>query len=148
MRRGRGYTLAESLVAMVLLAVGLLGAASAVLQALRHERVAADRAAAVRTAESLAEELRLAARPDGRALLSVTGVTPAVACADHAPSCAAETSAAAALADAEAVIRRALPSPARLQVRVPAAEHPSYRIEIRWPDGGLEPARIVLAAGP
>lgn len=146
MTRDRGYTLAEALVALLVLSAGLLAAASAVLQALRHERAAADRAAAVRAAESLAEELRAAPRPDGRALLAVTGLAPDEACATHPPSCAAEAAAAAALEEAAAWVAVALPAGAVLEVEVPAAHRASYRIEIRWPAGEAEPARLRLAA--
>lgn len=145
MNTSRGYTLAEALVALLLLSAGLLAGAAAVLEALRHERAAAERAAAMRVAVSLAEELRAAPRPDGRALLSVTGIDPAEACEGHPPSCAAESAAAAALESASGWAGRALPAGATVSVEVPAAEHASYRIHVAWPGGEPEWSRWRLA---
>jgi type IV pilus assembly protein PilV len=144
-RPARGYTLVEALVALVLLTSGLLAAAATVLQALRHERAASDRAAALRVASSLAEDLRAAPRPDGTALLAVTGLAPAEACAGHPPSCPAEAAAAAALEDAAAQARQALPQGADVSVEVPAAGRPSYRIEVRWAGGDAQASRLRLA---
>jgi type IV pilus modification protein PilV len=141
----RGYTLAEALVALLLLSAGLLAGAAVVLEALRHERAAAERAAALRTAVSLAEELRAAPRPDGRALLSVTGIDPAEACAAHPPSCPAEAAAAAALEAATAWAARVLPLGTTISVEVPAADQPSYRIHIAWPGGEPDSSRLRLA---
>jgi type IV pilus modification protein PilV len=145
MKRRRGYTLVEALVALVLLTAGVLAAAVTVLQALRHERAAAERAAALRAVASLAEDLRACPRPDGRALLAATGIEAAAACADHPPSCPAEACAARALAAALAAADTALPDGATLSVEAPVAARPSYRIELRWPAGDAEPARLRLA---
>jgi type IV pilus modification protein PilV len=141
----RGYTLAEALVALLLLSAGLLAGAAVVLEALRQERAAAHRAAALRVAVSLAEELRAAPRPDGRALLSASGLSPAEACAAHPPSCAAEAAAADALEAAAGGAGRFLPEGAEVSVAVPVADQPSYRIEVVWPAGESEPARLQLA---
>jgi Tfp pilus assembly protein PilV len=141
----RGYTLAEALVALLLLSAGLLAGAAAVLEALRHERAAAERAAALRVVVSLAEELRASPRPDGRPLLSVTGIDPAEACAEHPPSCPAEASAAAALEAASGWARRALPPGTTVRIEVPAADLPSYRIHIAWPGGEPASSRLRLA---
>ena len=145
MNAARGYTLAEALVALLLLSAGLLAGAAVVLEALRHERVAAERAAALRTAVSLAEELRASPRPDGRPLLSVTGIDSAEACAEHPPSCPAEAAAAAALEAASRWASRALPAGATVSVEVPATDLPSYRIQIAWPGGEPESSRLRLA---
>lgn len=145
MTRHSGYTLVEALVAIVLLSTALLGAAATVLQALRHERAAAEQSAALRVAVSLADELRATPRPDGRALLAVAGTDPADACEAHPPSCPAETAAAAALAAAATLTAKTLPAGATLTVEVPAADRPSYRIELRWPGGDAGPARLRLA---
>lgn len=143
--RGRGYTLVEALVALVLLSGGLLVAAGATLAALRHERAAAQRSIAARAAASLADELRARPRADGRALRAVGGVDPALACADHPPSCPAEHAAAASLAATSAWLADALPAGAVLRVEARDDGTASYRIELSWPDGEAQPARLLLA---
>ena len=145
MNAARGYTLAEALVALLLLSAGLLAGAAVVLEALRHERAATERAAALRVVVSLAEELRASPRPDGRPLMSVTGIDPAEACGSHPPSCPAEAAAAAALQVASRWVNRALPAGATVSVEVPAADLPSYRIHVAWPGGEPDSSRLRLA---
>jgi len=145
-RGNHGYTLVESLVALLLLSAGLLVAAMSILQAVRLERESATHTAALRAASSLGEDLRALPRPDGRALLAPTGLAPAAACADHPPSCAAEAVAAARYAELLARVAQSLPEGATAQVEVPDARRPSYRIELRWPapDGETRGLRLAV----
>ena len=68
---------------MVLLSAGIAGAATVLVQTVRHGREANERMAAIRLAESLAEDLRVLRRPDGRALGSVADFDPAVGSDDE-----------------------------------------------------------------
>lgn len=54
----RGFTLVEVLVALVVLAVGLLGAAAMLLESLQGSRIALERSRAVVLAGDMAERLR------------------------------------------------------------------------------------------
>jgi type IV pilus assembly protein PilV len=65
MNRGRGFTLIESLVALLVLTVGLLGAAAMLLESLRGHGIALRQAAATNLVRDMAERIR--ANPRGRA---------------------------------------------------------------------------------
>lgn len=132
----RGFALAESLVALTLLSLGLASTVTALVQCLRHEREAATRTAALRLAASLGEELRAMRPPDGRALLSVTGVSPAIACAQRPDSCAAESAAAAVMETWRTELTLQAPAGALGSVDIPDPAVPVYRIGIIWPSAG------------
>ena len=67
-RRTRGFTLIEALVALALMLAGLAGAGIVLLQSVQYERESSHRRTAIRLAGSLAEELRALNRSDGLAL--------------------------------------------------------------------------------
>lgn len=132
----RGFGLAETLVALTLLSLGLVSTVAILVQCLRHEREAATRSAALRLAATLGEELRAMRPPDGRALLSVTGVSPAIACAQRPDSCAAESAAAAVMETWRTGLLLEAPAGALGSVEVPDPAVPVYRIGIAWPSAG------------
>ena len=120
-----GFTLVESMVALSLLLAGVAGASLLLLQCLQHERESSNRRAALRLADSLAEELRALRRDDGEPL------------ATDAPVIVAW------IANVEA----ALPLGTSARVDVEGARPARYRIEIEWPvaGNGLQRLRIPVA---
>lgn len=140
----RGFTLIEAIVALTVMLAGLGGSAALLLQTVRQERESGNRRAALRIATSMADQLRAVRRPDGRAVLAITGVEPATACADHPPSCAAERAAERLRVAwaAEAVLT--LPQGAAASVGVPNPLVPEYLISIDWPAAGGGTVRLDL----
>jgi Tfp pilus assembly protein PilV len=130
-----GYTLPEALVALALLSMGLGTTTLMLVQAIRHEREAACRTAAVRTAGSLAEQLRLLRRSDGRPLQAVVAPGEPADCAT-ADDCDAELKAARMLSAWRASASAGLPEGSSSQVEVLGEIPPSYLIRIQWPDLG------------
>lgn len=127
-----GIALVEALVSMVLLSAGIAGAATVLVQTVRHGREANERMAAIRLAESLAEDLRVLRRPDGRALGSVADLDPAVACADSPPSCPLEHEAARRLDAWRGQVAALLPAGAGAYVLIPDPAIAAYAIRIEW----------------
>lgn len=130
--RWQGMALAEALVSMVLLTAGLGAAAAMLVQTLRNGRDAAQRVAAVRLAESLAEDLRILRRPDGRALGSVADLDPAVTCADSPSSCPLEFEAARRVDAWRQQVTDLLPAGAVARVEIANPAIPAYVIRIEW----------------
>lgn len=64
-RRGRGFTLVEVLIALVVLSIGLLGIAALYLESLRANRTALFRTQAVTLAADLADRIRANRTPAG-----------------------------------------------------------------------------------
>jgi Tfp pilus assembly protein PilV len=142
-RRGAGgFSLAEALVALTLLSSSLATTALTLVQALRHEHEAACRSAAVRLASSLAEQLRLLQRRDGRPLQAVAAPGETAAC-NVAADCTVESDATRALAAWRDEVAAGLPEGSRAQVDVLTDAPPAYLIRIDWPDRG-SPARSAL----
>jgi type IV pilus assembly protein PilV len=140
----RGFTLIEALVAIVIMFVGLAGLATLLLQTVRQERESGSRRAALRIATSMADQLRAVRRPDGRAVLAITGIEAAAACADHPASCEAERAAERLRATWTAEAAYTLPQGAAARVGVPNPLVPEYLISIDWPavGGGTEQLRL------
>ncbi|MBF8292930.1 MAG: Prepilin-type N-terminal cleavage/methylation protein [Steroidobacteraceae bacterium] len=142
--RARGFTLTEALVAIAIMVVGLAGSAALLLQTVRQERESGSRRMALRIATSMADQLRALRRPDGRAVLAITGIGAMVACAEHPPSCETERAAEwiriSWLADAAF----SLPQGAAAGVGAPDPVLPEYLISIDWPaaGGGMERLRL------
>lgn len=136
----RGFTLIEALVALAILVAGLAGAAALLLQTVRQERESGSRRAALRIAASMADQLRAVRRPDGRAVLAITGVEPATACADHPPSCESERAAQRLRLVWTEEAAFTLPQGAAVSIGVPDPLVPEYLISINWPavGGGTE----------
>jgi type IV pilus modification protein PilV len=139
-----GFTLVEALVAIAIMVAGLAGSAALLLQTVRQERESGSRRTALRIATSLADQLRTLRRPDGHAVLAITGIDAAEACADQPASCASEDAAerlrSAWLAEAAAE----LPRGASASVVVPDPQVAEYLIAIEWPatGGGSEWLRM------
>lgn len=134
----RGFTLIEALVAIAILVAGLAGSAALLLQTVTRERESGSRRAALRIAASMAEQLRAVRRPDGRAVLAITGVDAAVACADQPANCGSERAAGMYLSAWSAEAAAALPQGAAFSVVVPDPRVPEYLIAIDWPGIGGE----------
>ena len=136
----RGFTLIEALIAIAIMIAGLAGSAALLLQTVRQERESGSRRAAIRIAASMADQLRAVRRPDGQAVLAISGIEPAVACAEHQTSCEAERAADRLRAAWAAEVALALPQGAAARVRVPNPLVPEYLISIDWPaiGGGME----------
>lgn len=140
----RGFTLIEALVAIAIMVVGIGGSAALLLQTIRQERESASRRTALRIANSMADQLRTVRRPDGRAVLAITGITAADACVNQPGSCESERAAERLLVAWIAEARSALPQGALASVAVPDAQVAEYLISIDWPaaGGGVERLRM------
>lgn len=142
--RARGFTLTEALVAIAIMVAGLGSSAMLLLQTVRQERESASRRAALRVATSMADQLRALRRPDGHAVLAITGIGAMAACADDPSSCEAERSAEQMRISWLADATFALPQGATAGVAVPDPLIPEYLISIDWPavGGGIENLRL------
>lgn len=147
--RRRGFTLPEALVALTLLSSGLAATSVMLVQAMRHEREAACRTAAVRLAGSLAEQLRLLRRSDGLPLQSIADASESATCAADAGDCALELEAARVLAAWRTQVTASLPEGSASSVAVLDEAAPSYLIRIEWPDlGATARSALRLAVEP
>jgi prepilin-type N-terminal cleavage/methylation domain-containing protein len=131
--RRKGFSLPETLVALTLLSSSLAATAFMLVQALRHEREAACRSTATRLASTLAEQLHLLQRSDGRPLQSVA--SDAASCA-VAIDCVVESDAALMLAAWQQEATSSLPEGSSARVELLSAAPPAYLIRIDWPDSG------------
>jgi len=125
-----GFTLVETMVALLVVCVGMLGIAALQGQALVAVGTAIRRSTAIDLAGNMAERIR-ANRTAGPAYAAAP---PAQSCADGTPgaSCTPAQLAALDLADWTAVLARALPH-GRGRVAVDAARHPvGYTIAVSW----------------
>lgn len=148
-KRPRGFTLPEALVALTLLSSGLAVTSVMLVQAMRHEREAACRTAAVRLAGSLAEQLRLLRRSDGLPLQSIADASESATCAADAGDCALELEAARVLAAWRTRVAASLPEGSASSVAVLDEAAPSYLIRIEWPDlGATGRSALRLAVEP
>jgi Tfp pilus assembly protein PilV len=139
-----GFTLPGALVALALLSSGLATTTAMLVQALRHEREAASRSAAVRLAGSLAEQLRLLRRSDGLPLQSLAGTNEPVACT--ATDCDVELEAARMMAAWRAAAAASLPEGSTSQVEVLGEAPPAYLIRIEWPGPSGSPVSALRLA--
>jgi type IV pilus modification protein PilV len=144
MLRHGGFTLVEALAALLVAAVALAGIAALLVQAIRNERDAANRATALRLATSLSEQLRALPRPDGRPLESVAGGDAGLSCAGSPTECPAELAAAAALVSWLDEVARQLPLGASGRVEVVGDRPPAYLISLDWMSPGGERSALRL----
>ena len=129
--RAAGFTLAEVLVALAVLGVGLLGAAALTVDTVQAQHRALLRAQAQRLAADLAERLRA-----NRAGLLAYGETPArfgcVSTTSPGRRCSPSELARHELADWRQELRRTLPE-GRGDLTLAAAPAPArYAVTIRW----------------
>jgi len=132
--RWRGFTLVETLVALVLLSMGLLGAASLLLASLQGHEDALRQLRATGLVREMAERIR--ANPQAGDLYDTRHALPVTAC-DLAGPCTPEQLAAADLAHFAAAARVLLPgtdSEFRIQFEpaIGPAAPDRYAISLRW----------------
>jgi type IV pilus assembly protein PilV len=145
-RRGAaGFTLVEVLVALVVMAVGLLGIAALYVEGLRAGRTAVYRSAAVTLAADMADRIR--ANPGG----AYAGVGPGVnnSCVNGGADCSADQLAQDDWFHWFADLQRRLPVGATASVAVAdLAPVPvnQFTIIVSWPEVGQEaPVSYTLA---
>jgi type IV pilus assembly protein PilV len=157
MTRARGFTLVESLIGLVVLSVGLLGAAAMLLDSLRTHAGALQRVVAISLAHDMAERIR--ANPRARPAYDTRYAASGHAACDALAGCDAEQLAAADLARFLAAAHALLPradTVARVEFApaIGAAEPDRYVITLRWrdvrsgDDSDDEVALQVLAVAP
>jgi type IV pilus assembly protein PilV len=135
-RAARGFTLVETLVALAVLSVGLLGAASLLLESLHGHASALRRVAALSLVCDMADRIR--ANPRGGVLYDTrVRASPASAtCAE--PGCDIAQLAAADLAHFESAASDLFPLTAVASVEFAPAIGPTtparYSITLRWSD--------------
>lgn len=140
MRRERGITMVESLVALVVLSVGMLGIASLHLASLKTGRTALIRTQAVNLVNDMADRIR--ANPRARAAYhSASYAPPALRDCVAAANCSTQQLAEDDLARWLAQVADALPGAAPLAevefTAAAAAGRPDrYRIRVEWQEAG------------
>lgn len=119
-RADAGFSLIETMVALALLLAGIAGASLLLLQCMQYERESANRRAAIRLADSLAEELRAMRRDDGEPLAVD----------------------AAAIVAWIAGVEATLPAGSSARVVVEGARPARYTLQIEWPVAGQGTQRL------
>lgn len=141
--RLRGFTLVEVLVALVVMAVGLLGIAGLYVEGLRAGRTSVYRSAAITLASDMADRIR--ANPTG----SYAGTGPGAdnECVNGGFDCDPDELAEDDWFRWTADIARRLPAGASAEVAISDAGTLSeVVITVSWPEGGQEePASYALA---
>jgi type IV pilus assembly protein PilV len=140
-----GFTLVEVLVALVVMAVGLLGIAALYVEGLRAGRTSVYRTAAVTLASDMAERIR--ANPAAGAAYAGTGPGADNFCVNGVADCSAE-----ALADDDWFrwlddIEQRLPAGASGRIAIEdLGTLVEYDITVSWPEPGQDtPASYTLA---
>lgn len=134
-RTQRGFTIVEALVALVVLAVGMLGIASLYVTTLRASGSATSRMQAITLAGDLGDRIR-ANRMAGTAYAGTAGDT-LTACIGTGVTCTATQMAAHDLAVWQAAIQAALPGAPAGGVTVDTATTPTtYQITVSWVEAG------------
>ena len=145
-RAPAGFMLVESLIALTLLALSLGVAAALLVQALRNEREAACRTAALRLAASLADDLRSLRRSDGLALRAVSDPGSMNGCDATPGDCLVERAAVERLTEWYAAVQSGLPDGGAARVDVQDSARASYLITLSWPGlGEADPSSVRVA---
>lgn len=134
-----GFSLVEVLVAMVVMAVGLLGIAGLYVDGLRAGRASLYRTTAVTLAADMADRIRA----NGRAGEAYAGSGPGAdnGCVNGAANCAAADMAADDWFRWRADLDARLPAGTEASITVATvAALRTYTIEISWPEPGSEEA--------
>jgi type IV pilus assembly protein PilV len=155
-RRARGFTLVESLIALLLLSLGLLGAAVMLLESLRANADALRDSTATHLVRDMAERIR--ANPHAGALYDTRAGIPGGAVCDVAASCDPGQRAASDLAHYDAAARVTFPGAGTsTSIEFEPAIGPTapdrYRISLQWrgprdSDGVSQAVTLILLAGP
>ncbi|GMV00590.1 MAG: type IV pilus modification protein PilV [Steroidobacteraceae bacterium] len=138
--RQRGFTMVESLVALVVLSVGLLGIASLYVTSLRTGRTAMIRTQAVTLVGDMADRIRANGRAgDAYDTTAYGGAPEAQGCVVDA-NCTAEALAEDDLASWIEAVNAALPAPVATVTFTPAAggvgRPDQYTIDVAWNEAG------------
>jgi type IV pilus assembly protein PilV len=147
MHRQRGVTLVESLVALVVLSVGMLGIAGLYVESLRAGRSALLRTHAIALASDMADRIR--ANPEAKASYAKTATQKGTAHAKCNPGgagqCSPQEMAANDIAVWHALVDDDDDNPAAGQVGLPGgvatisvvgADPSTYTIQIHWTESG------------
>jgi len=145
--RQNGFTLVETLVALVVLAVGMLGIAGLYVEGLRLNRTAIYRTQAVELAADMAERIR--ANRGARSQPIYTGADVGTGPPDDPLACTNATCSPGELRDYDwaawlAAIDERLPAGASAEITETLVDPPNpfslidYEIVIRWPETGQD----------
>ena len=133
--RQRGITMVESLVALVVLAVGLLGIASLYVTSLQTGRTALIRTQAVNLVSDMGDRIRANGLARAAYDTDTYGGAPGVQNCVVTANCAAATLAQDDLARWIAAVQATLPSPVATVTFIPAAaagRPDQYQINVQW----------------
>lgn len=144
--REHGFTLVESLVALVIVSVGLLGMAALYLEGLRVERSAVYRITAIDLAADLADRIR--ANPNASQAYTAEGASGA--CAANGAGAMHDCTAAQLAADDiywwQQTVRSLLPSGTGTIAVLPGAHSHTYTITLSWSEpGATTPTGLVMS---
>ena len=139
----RGFTIVEALVALIVLAVGMLGIASLYVTTLRASGSAGSRMQAINLASDLADRIR--ANRTAEAAYAGAAAANGTSCIGTGVSCTPDQMAAHDLFVWQAAIQATLPGPPAGTVTVNAGTNPpSYQIQVSWVEaGGAEQTYIL-----
>lgn len=141
-----GFTMVETLVALVVLAIGLLGIAALLLKSLQSGRTATYRTQAVNLAADLADRIR-SNRTAGNAYATLFGDMPAVVgTCDTTGGCSDASLAATDLARWKDRLDELLPDgqgQVAVVAPVAAGEPTNYTVTVRWTEAG-EAAQVTF----
>lgn len=151
MRRHResGFTMVEVLVALVVLAIGLLGIAALYLNSLQSGRTAIYRTQAVNLAADLADRIRANRTAQNAYATAFADVEVAVGTCDTTGGCVAGDLASTDLARWKATLAQLLPNGQGQVVVTPpvgAGEPATYVVIVQWVEAG-EAAPIAFQIG-
>jgi len=136
-QRSRGFTLVEALVALVVLAIGLLGIAALYLDSLRGGRTAIYRSQAVNSAADLADRIRNNRDAVTSYGSTFTATAALVAACETTAGCTEAEQAQNDLARWKASIAQLLPA-GEGQVVVTTGTPNVYEITIQWTEVGQD----------
>lgn len=147
--RESGFTMVEVLVALVVLAIGLLGIAALYLNSLQSGRTAIYRTEAVNLAADLADRIRMNRTAQASYAVVYTGTKAVVGSCSTTGGCTAAELATTDLANWKADITRRLPGgQGQVAVTAPTGvdEPATYVVSIRWSEVG-EAAQVTFQLG-
>jgi len=144
LRPARGFTMVETLVALVVLSIGLLGIAALYLDSLRAGRTALNRTTASQLAADLGDRIRANRSVGAGYQLAIDAASPGQAPCDQAAACDPPAIAAADLTEWRTALADALASGTGGVAFTPGDPN-AYVITVRWREPGQdEDATYVL----